>query len=75
MGHRRVSRMPLDGLPNNHAFGRRFKPASIKCLRATDRLTFALTDQASTASDNGVGNRTAVNTDPPAMPGRPTFLL
>ena len=27
----------------SHAFGRRFKPASINCLRATDRLTFALT--------------------------------
>jgi len=40
-----------------------------------DRLTFALVDQASTASDNGAGSRTAVNTDPPAIAGRPTFLL
>jgi hypothetical protein len=55
-------------------FGRRFKPASINRLRATDRLTFASTDQASTASDNEAGRRTAVNTEPPAIAGRPTFL-
>jgi len=67
---------PLAPKPRRpHAFGRRFKPASIKHLKATDRLTFALVDQASTASDNGAGSRTAVNTDPPAMAGRPTFLL
>ena len=56
-----------------HAFGRRFKPASIKRRIVSDLVTPSASARSSSASIIGGGSRTPTNGSLPVA-GRPLFL-